>query len=81
MTQKKETNYKIFYGSDSEKKSYIENIIFFLEILEENSNIDDIELKYQGAIFVLATSFFDKKKIIKINKWWITTKFIISKPN
>jgi len=64
--KKKETNYNVFYGSDSEKRNYIENMIYFLEILEENSNIDDIELKYQGAILVLTISFFGKKKLLKL---------------
>ena len=58
----------IFYFDifTSEARKHIKYLIGFTEILEKNTNIIDIEYKYQGAIMFLADLVFQADKLYNI---------------
>ena len=51
---------------DEKKKNCIKQLIEFIEIFENNQNIENIEMKMQGAILFIMIKLFDDKKLISI---------------
>ena len=51
---------------DEKKKLYIQQLIGFIEIFENNQNIENIEMKMQGAILFIMLKLYDEKKLIFI---------------
>ena len=51
---------------DEKKKYYIKQLIEFIEIFENNQNIENIEMKMQGAILFIMLKLYDDKKLISI---------------
>lgn len=79
LKQKKEYHYNIFYGCDSDFIIFIEKLILFIEILEDNSNLINIESIYQGAMLVLGYSFLGCDGLLKIVKSEPSEKLIFRK--
>ena len=51
---------------DEKKKNCIKQLIEFIEIFENNQNIENIEMKMQGAILFIMLKLYDDKKLISI---------------
>ena len=51
---------------DEKKKMYIQQLIGFIEIFENYNNIENIEMKMQGAILFIMLKLYDEKKLIFI---------------
>ena len=51
---------------DEKKKNCIKLLIEFIEIFENNQNIENIEMKMQGAILFIMLKLYDDKKLISI---------------
>ena len=51
---------------DEKKKLYIRQLIGFIEIFENNHNIENIEMKMQGAILFIMLNLYDEKKLLSI---------------
>ena len=51
---------------DEKKKMYIQQLIGFIEIFENYNNIENIEMKMQGAILFIMLKLCDDKKLISI---------------
>ena len=51
---------------DEKKKMYIQQLIGFIEIFENYNNIENIEMKMQGAILFIMLKLYDEKKLISI---------------
>ena len=51
---------------DEKKKNCIKQLIEFIEIFENNQNIENIEMKMQGAILFIMLKLCDDKKLISI---------------
>ena len=57
---------KVLNILDEKKKYYIKQLIEFIEIFENNQNIENIEMKMQGAILFIMLKLYDDKKLISI---------------
>ena len=66
--EKKENDYNCntFYEFDSEFITFIEKLIIFIEVLEDNSNIINIESIYKGALLALANTYLGEVEILKL---------------
>lgn len=64
--KKKEINYKGFSEYKPEDKSHVEDMITYVEILENNSTIENIESKYQAALLIHGYNFLGKEQFLKI---------------
>ena len=66
--EKKENDYNCntFYECDSEFITFIEKLIIFIEVLEDNSNIINIESIYKGALLALANTYLGEVEILKL---------------
>ena len=51
---------------DSRKKQYIKELIGFIEVFENNKNINDIEMKLQRAILFIILNLLDEKKLLSV---------------
>ena len=49
---------------DEKKKNCIKQLIEFIEIFENNQNIENTEMKMQGAILFILLKLYDDKKLI-----------------
>ena len=56
----------MFNDLDQSKKKYIKELIGFIEILENNQNIKDIEMKLQGTILFIILKLVDEKKLLSV---------------
>ena len=53
----------MFNNDDQRKKDYIKELLGFIEIFENNQNINDIEMKLQGAILFIILNLLDEKRL------------------
>lgn len=53
----------MFNNDDQRKKNYIKELLGFIEIFENNQNINDIEMKLQGAILFIILNLLDEKRL------------------
>ena len=56
----------MFNNDDQRKKNYIKELLGFIEIFENNQNINDIEMKLQGAILFIILNLIDEKRLVSV---------------
>ena len=60
LKKNEKIDYDIFSGEEPKFKFLIGQLILFTELLEDNMNIGDIELKYQACVNYIVDSCVDK---------------------
>ena len=66
MKEEKENDYNSFCGCDSDFIIIIEKLIIFIEVLEDNARIANIESIYKGALLLLGYSFLGNAELLKL---------------
>ena len=56
-------NYEIFKTLEQSKINYVLKLVGFVEIFDGCQNIQNIEMKLQGAILYIILNFFDNEKL------------------
>lgn len=74
--EEKENDYAC---DDSNVTTFIEKMIIFIEVLEYNANIKNIESIYQGSLLLLAYSFLGEVEFTEIIKSAPSEKMLFRK--
>ena len=77
--KKPEINSDCFYGCPLEVKIFIQSMLIFTLILEDNLKIKNIETKYQIAILVKCLYFLGEEKLLKLLNNEISSEEIFKK--
>ena len=77
--KKHDINSDCFYGCTIETKIFIQSMLIFTSILEDNLKIKNIEAKYQIALLVKCLYFLGEEKLIKLLNNEISSEGIFKK--